>query len=221
MKKYLIILIFAFSPLFLLSQQVSEIGDQQINPLFHSSSASTGFNTTLTPINFNFVTGMNFGTLGNGNYFESFASPSLTMPLNKKFLVSAGVIYSNTQFNEMPMVNSSGQFERYSGGLNTLTIHTSGLYRVNDKLTFTGSAFKTVNPALNTRLNPSSIQMEAQGFSVGVGYKLGENTYIGAEVRYQESNSNVMNPFHDPYYNAYPGTGLSPFNNNRINPFGF
>lgn len=220
MKKYLIILIFAFTPLFLLSQQVSEVEHQQINPLFHNSSAATGFNTTITPLNFNLVTGMNFGTLDNGNYFESFVSPSLTMPLNKKFLVSAGVTYSNTQFNNMPMVNSAGQFERYSGGLNTLTIHTSGLYRVNDKLTFTGSAFKTVNPALNTRLNPSAIQMEAQGFSVGVGYKVGENTYIGAEIRYQENNSNIFNPLNDPFINSYPGTGLSPYNGNSRSAFG-
>jgi hypothetical protein len=221
MKKYLIILIVALSPILLSGQQESNVDQSLIPPSYNSSSAATGFNTALAPVHFNMVTGMNFGTFGNGGYMQSFLSPSFIMPLNKKLSVSAGVTYSNTQYNNVPMVGETGKVESHSGGLNTLTLHTSGLYRVNEKLTFTGSAFKTLNPALNTRLNPSTIQMEAQGFSVGVGYKLSENTYIGAEIRYQESNSNIMNPYSNPYYNTYPGTGLSPFNSNRINPFGF
>lgn len=220
MKKYLIIIILTVAPIILLGQQDEKPDYQLTEPAFNSSSAATGFNTSIAPLNFNLVTGMRFGTLGSGGYMESFLSPSLIMPLNKQLSISAGISYSNTQYNNVSMLNPSGEFERYSGSLNTITMYASGLYRINEKLTFTGSAYKTVNPALNSRLNPSALRMEAQGFSVGVGYQLNDKTFIGAEIRYQESNSNILNPFGDPYYDSFRGLGRSSFNNNYITPFG-
>lgn len=158
MKKYLILLIIGFAPIYLLGQHET-IAEPLFNSV-HNTSAATGFNTSISPLNLNVFSGLNFGTMGTGGYMESFISPSLEMPLNKKLSISAGITYSNIQFKDFPTVISSGEFETYSGGLNTLTLHSAGLYRVNEKLSFTGSAFKTVNPALNSRLNPTAIQID-------------------------------------------------------------
>jgi len=168
-----------------------------------------------TPVNFHLQTGVSAGTGFGGNYFQSYISPVLAKPLTKKLTMSAGVTYSHTTLSNMPLLNPNAEVQQYSGALNTLTMHTSGIYRMNDKLTFTGSAYKTINPAFNARLNPQSLKMEAQGVSFGVNYKLSENATIGGEIRYNQAEGM---PFLDPsgipfgYGNPYNrGGGLFPF----------
>jgi len=197
-------------------------------------SAGAALPEPFNPVHFNLQTGMNFGASGwGGNYLQSYLAPSFAMPLNKKLTISAGVNYSHTTLNNSPVINSEGAIQNYSGELNSLTMFTSGIYRVNDRLTFSGSAFKTINPAFNARLNPQSLQMEAQGVSFGIGYQVSENMHIGAEIRVQQGNSNIYNPYGSPYGNSFGnpfgsqfGNGFgnhynSPFNNGFGGPFGY
>lgn len=191
-----------------------------------SLSATAALPNPFKPVQFNMLTGMNIGTTGyGGNFLQSYLSPSLSMPLNKKLSITAGVNYSHINMNNTPVINSEGSVQNYSGGINTLTMYTSGLYRVNNKLTISGSAFKTINPAFNARMNPNSLQMEAQGASIGIGYQVNENMYIGAEIRMQQGNSNFYNPYGNPYGSSFENPNgnryFSPFNNNFRSPFGF
>lgn len=159
---------------------------------------------------FSLVSGAGFSTFGrSGSMFDTWVAPSFTQPLSKKFSLSAGAIIGNTTFTGMPVFNHEGNISSFSGNLTTFTLFTSGTYQMNDRLTISGSAYKTINPAFNNRLNPESLRMEAQGVSVGVGYKIGENMHIGAEIRMQQGNSNFYSPFSNP---------ASPFGTNR---FGF
>lgn len=225
MRKYTLILFAFLTPLFISAQDLTG-GSVYSNPDLNTGMNTTGmFNTGTTipglmnPLNVNLQTGASFGSLGyGGNFFQSFVSPAVGMPLNKKLSVSAGVTYSHTNYNNMPLLKNTGEFENYSGSLNSLTMHASGIYRANDKVTFTGSAFRTVNPSFNSRLNPEALQMEAKGFSFGVDYKLGENTHIGAEIRYQQGNSNFLTPY-DNFYSPYRHN--SPFINNYGFPSGY
>lgn len=191
MKKLIIIFLVSCLPLAVISQEA----------LFYDQGQySSPFKSSVSPLYFNMQTGMNLGTASRyGSYLQSYLSPTLTMPINKRLSVSAGVTYSYTHLNNTPIINSEGQFERYSGGVNTLTMFTSGAYRVNDKLTVTGSAFKTINPAFHHRLNPNQLQMEAQGVSVGFGYQLNENIHFGGEIRMQQGNTNFYSPFNNGY----------------------
>lgn len=167
------------------------------------------------PLDFHLQTGLLAGTAFGGNYMQSFISPVFAKPLTKKLTISAGVAYSHTTFSGIPVLKNNGEVQQQSGAMNTLTMHTSGLYKVNDKLTFSGSAYKTVNPAFNARLNPQSLKMEAQGVSFGVDYKISDNATIGGEIRYNQYEGM---PFLDPsgnrfgYGNPYNrGGGLFPF----------
>lgn len=203
MKRLIVILLVACLPFTNHAQVLGLNGTSNLNSPLSNSVSPVDF-SSLSPVHFNMISGMNFGTLGSkASYLQSYLSPSFSMPLNKKLTVSAGVSYSYTNFNNIPVVNTSGEVKGYSGGMNSLTMFTSGTYKVNDKLTFSGSAFKTINPAFNARLNPDNLQMEAQGVGFGVGYQLGENTYIGAEIRYQEGNSNLYNPNYLSPYNSF------------------
>lgn len=178
-----------------------------------------GLPSPFTPMRFNMETGMRFGTFGQGNFLQSFINPAFSMPLNKKLVVSAGVSYSHTILNNTPLIHNTGEIRQLSGEINTLTMHTSGLYRVNDKLTVSGTVFKTINPALNSRLNPNAINMEAQGVAFGLGYQLNESLYIGASVKMQQGNSNYQH-YSSPFRNSFSNDPFTPYNSFGL-PIGF
>lgn len=222
MTRYLIILLVVALPFVIKAQEPAYNSEFQLNGVSGGYNAGgniitgTALPGLYNPVDFHLQTGMSAGTLGfGGNFLQSYVSPSFAMPLNKKLSISAGVTYSHTTLNNLPLIRTNGEVEKYSGGMNTLTMYTSGLYRVNDKLTVTGSAYKTVNPSFNARLSPQALQLEAKGVSVGVDYKLGENTHIGAEIRMQQRTTNFYNPFNAPngYYERpyYPGGSVFPF----------
>lgn len=170
---------------------------QTINP---SHQTLTG----LQPAQFNLQTGAMFSSgFGGGSMFNTYVAPTFSQPLGKKFTLSAGAVIGNTTFTNTSMLNSEGQFTNVSGNLTTFTIFTSGTYQLNERLTVSGSAYKTINPAFNQRMNPENLQMEAQGMSFGIGYKVGENMHIGAEFRMNQGNVN----FYQPYY-GFPGNGM-------------
>jgi long-subunit fatty acid transport protein len=194
---------------------------QEINDLTDIQTASSGIFSAVTPVNNPFLpfstslsTGFTFGNLYSGNYFQSSINPAIIFPVNKRLSVSTGLTYSYTRLNEVPFLDlNSGSVKDISTDLNTLTISASGLYRINDKLHMTGSVYKTLNPSFNARLNPEALQMEAKGVSVGFGYQLNEKTFIGAELRMEQGNSNFYNPYNSPFDNSN-----SLFNRNSYFP---
>jgi long-subunit fatty acid transport protein len=111
---------------------------------------------------------------------------------------------SNTTFNNAWIFDQAGELSGFSGNITTTTLFGSGSYQVNERLTVTGAAYKTINPAFNSRLSPDKLQMEAQGVSMGVGYRINDNLHIGAEIRMQQGNSTFYAPFANP---------ASPFRN--------
>ena len=165
---------------------------------------------TYKPAKFNLQTGASFSSgFGGGSLFSTYLAPSFSQDLGKKFTLSAGAVINNTTFNNTATFNQDGQLSPVSGNLTTFTLYASGSYKVNDKLTLSGSAFKTINPAFNARLNPDNIRMEAQGMSFGIGYQVGENVHIGAEIRMQQGGGNLYSPygnsFGSPYQSGFYG----------------
>jgi long-subunit fatty acid transport protein len=211
MKRYLFLMIIAFFPFTMQAQQVTE-NDLQSQFAEGSLYTGAGLPSPFSPLRFNVETGMRFGTFGHGNFLQTFVNPAFSMPLNKKLTISAGISYSNTQLNNTPLISNTGEIRQHSGKINTLTIHTSGLYRVNDKLTVSGAVYKTVNPALNSRLNSNAINMEAQGVAFGLGYQLNESLYIGASVKMQQGNSNYYDRYSSPFRNSFSNDPFVPLN---------
>lgn len=177
------------------------------------TSGTAGISAPLAsyePARFNLQTGASFSSgIGGGSLFSSYIAPSFNKDLGKKFTISAGAVISNTTFNNTAVFNQEGQLSPVSGNLTTMTLYTSGSYKVNDKLTLSGSAYKSINPAFNARLNPQSLRMEAQGMSFGIGYKVSENVHIGAEFRMQQGTGNLYSPYGNsfgrPYQSSFYG----------------
>lgn len=185
------------------------------NPIYayNPYTGSNGLQSPLSmqsPVMFNLQTGATFSSgFGGGSLFNTFMAPSFSKPLGKKFTISAGAVISNTTYTRVNLMDQEGSFRPYSGNTTNMTVYAAGAYQVNDRLTLSGSAYKTINPAFNARLNSDQLRMEAQGVSFGVGYKVGENMHIGAEIRMQQGNSNYYTPFGNPLGNQYG----SPFQN--------
>jgi len=180
------------------------------NPYTGSAAGLSTPLATFTPAKFNLQTGASFSSgFGGGSLFNTYLAPSFSQDLGKKFTLSAGAVINNTTFNNTAVFNQDGQLAPVSGNLTTFTLYASGSYKVNDKLTLSGSAFKTINPAFNARLNPENIRMEAQGMSFGIGYQVGENVHIGAEIRMQQGSGNLYSPygnsFGSPYQSGFYG----------------
>jgi len=173
---------------------------------YTGSNSQYGINQNHSDLKFNLQSGASFSTgFGGGGLFNTFLAPSFSQNLGKKFTLSAGMVMSNTTYNNLNLLNQDGTFRPYSGNMTNFTLYAAGSYQVNERLTLSGSAYKTINPAFNARLNPDQLRMDAQGMSFGVGYKVGENMHIGAEIRIQQGNSNFYSPYGIP--------GGSPFNN--------
>ncbi|MEA5108898.1 hypothetical protein SDC9_14860 [bioreactor metagenome] len=160
--------------------------------------------TTQTMPAFSLQTGAEFGMFNNGSMLNTYLAPVFSQPLGKRLTLSAGAMISNTTFNNAWIFDPAGELSGFSGNITTTTLFGSGSYQVNERLTVTGAAYKTINPAFNSRLSPDKLQMEAQGVSMGVGYRINDNLHIGAEIRMQQGNSNFYAPFANP---------ASPFRN--------
>ena len=168
------------------------------NPYTGGNSQST-VGMSQSPVQFNLQTGASFGTgFAGGSLFNTYVAPSFSKNLGKNWTLSAGAVISNSTFTNSGHVTQEGSFKPYSGNMTNLTVYASGAYQVNDRLTLSGTAYKTINPAFNARLNPDQLRMEAQGASFGIGYKVGENMHIGAEIHMQQGNGNYYTPFGSP-----------------------
>lgn len=189
LRKFVLCLIVLYSPA--LMAQDSLI----LNSPYAAGSSLPAAGKSLSPLQFNFRTGAVFTTGSGGDLFTTYAAPEFSRNLGKKFTLSAGAVFSNTNFSNVPVADREGGFRPYSGNLTGLTIYGAGSVQVNDRLTLSGSAFKTINPAFSKRLSSDALQMDARGMSFGVGYKLSDNVHIGAEVRFQDGNSNSFYPY--------------------------
>jgi len=148
--------------------------------------------------------GSSFSSFGSGyNAFGTYIAPEISMPVSKKFSVSFGMGYSNMFYNA-PTESGFGSTNRSYGNL-----FVSGTYRVNEKLTIRGTAYKTflLNPTPASPLNPINPQFldfSSQGVIFDAEYKVSERFRIGVSIEYREQN--------------YPS--FFDFNRNGINNFG-
>jgi len=153
---------------------------------------------------FHVSVGMEFSTAsGYGSGFTQYIVPTVSYPLGKKFIISGGIAFANTNyFNARPLY-SGDIFQPYSGNYSSLTVFASGTYFINDRLTITGAFYKEIpvagKPLAYSPYYPVS-QQGSQGVNMNVQYKLGEHVFIQAGFQVNQGrNSDNTNPF-APYH---------------------
>jgi hypothetical protein len=163
--------------------------------------------------------GSSFSSWAPGyNSFGTWVMPEFTFPVNKKFAIRAGIGYSNT-FYSTPG-NEGTIFSQNNAQFGH--VYVSGMYRVNDKLTITGTAYKSfeIAPPQN-QVNPRAIDFSNEGIMMNLDYKVSENMRINATFSYQKYHpyGNFMNPGGGFYGQPSPfGGQTSPFYNSGFGP---
>lgn len=141
-------------------------------------------------------------TSGYGSGFSTFLSPTLTYPVSTRFLVSGGISVVNTSLNGYrpwysPETNS------FSGNITQTTLWVSGQYLLNDRLTLTGTAWKTIDFTGNHSGNYPVYKTNPEGAFFKVGYKVTDNFHIEAGFGYSQGSHG--------YYYGYPTRGLGSY----------
>ena len=146
--------------------------------------------------------GSSFSTFYPGyNAFGTYIMPTLTMPVNKKVSVRAGIGYS-TFFTGQKSDNSLFNNKPQSYG----TVYVEGVYKVSEKVTISATGYKTfdLNPApQKEKLNPHALDLGNEGVYFNMKYKINDHMEINAGFSYDKRNYN-------PYYTPFGGGGFAP-----------
>ena len=137
---------------------------------------------------FHLILGSNYLYMPSfGGNMNMFASPSVTIPLSKRFSFEGGIMASTSilqGFTPFEMNHSVRNF-------NSLSIYGSTIYQVTPKLTVYGTGIRQL---MNTKLPYPYSSLNQNSFSVGSYLKLGNNITIGASFNMSD-NYNFFSPF--------------------------
>ena len=128
-------------------------------------------------------------TSGNGSGFSTFLSPTLTYPVSKKFLVSGGFSIINTSLYGFKPYYSFPEEKSYTGNITQAMLWVSGQYLLNDRLTITGTAYKTIDILGEKPGKSSFYKTNPQGAYLNCGYKISDNIHIEAGFGYSQGSN--------------------------------
>lgn len=147
--------------------------------------------------------GTSFASFGPGyNSFGTFIAPDIRFPVSNRFAISAGIGYSSIFYN------APGDHLFHKQPMQYGSIYLSGSYKMNEKLTISGTGYKTflLNPPGPLDENQHSFDNSYQGVILNLDYKVTESFRINASFQFHQQNG-------APYNNMYPDYNLSPYNN--------
>lgn len=181
-----------------MSQEKTEDPDQVVMP------ASSGIDTVAVRNDVKpkrLTTGLDVGTsfsYSRYNFFgpSYYIAPHLTYQLTPRFLLSSGVTLERSTFYPLYEHSSADK------GILPMTrtfLYARGSYLVNDRLTVSGTVYKTINDVPRLTKYSAPMKYNYQGASLDLQYKVTKSISFGVHVRTQSGYNNG-------YY--YPGSYL-------------
>jgi len=141
------------------------------------------------------------------NGFSTWVAPEISMPINKKWTLAAGIAYTNFLTTGTPETAGFGTtFQNYG------SVYVKGRYQVNGKLAVTAIGYKTFSLSpqkFNDKVNPRAIDFSNSGAMISVDYKVSNHFRINAAFSVEQRH---YNPF-APYGYGYPGLGRGYYGN--------
>ena len=128
-------------------------------------------------------TGMHFSSISNFNVMTSWLSPKVLIPVNSKFMVEVGGMFSSSTL--------PGLGDHDSQHINSLITYARGIYSVNENFTIYGQVAKSLLKGQNSNIN------DFESITMGMEYYVTPNFRIGASITSQKG----MDPFYltSPY----------------------
>ncbi len=153
--------------------------------------------------------GTSFSTFYPGmNGFSSWVAPEISMPINKKWAVAAGIAYTNFLTTGTPEIAGFGNTVQNYG-----SVYVKGRYQVNDKLSISGMAYKTFNLSPQKpedKINPRAIDFSNSGVMMSVDYKVTDHFRINAAFSMEQRHYNPFDPYSGYGYFGSPMNGMAP-----------
>ncbi len=198
--------LFVLIPVFLVALQALQAQSFGQNQKNASGPTQTGINPQV-----HLSLGTSFTSFYPGlNGFSSWVAPEISMPVGKKWTVTAGMAYTNFVTSGTPEVTGFGQTVQNYG-----TIYVQGRYQVNNKLSITAAGYKTFNLAPQKpqeKVNPRAIDFSNSGAMINIDYKVNDHFRINAAFSMEQRRYNPFMPFgYGGYNNGFYGRPVSPF----------
>ena len=154
-------------------------------------------------------------TSGYGSGLSTFLSPTLTYSVSKKFQLSGGLSIVNTSLYGVKPYYFNPEGTSYSGNLTQATIWVSGKYFLGDRITLTGTAYKTIDVYGNKPGTPFLYNYNPQGAYLNIGYKINDCMHIECEFGYSKGANGYSygNPYGNPYNSGFGASNFSPYFN--------
>ncbi len=144
------------------------------------------------------------------NGFSSWVAPEISMPVGKKWTISAGMAYTNFVTTGTPEVAGFGQTVQNYG-----TLYVKGRYQVNDKLSITAAGYKTFNLSPqkpHEKVNPRALDFSNSGAMINIDYKVNDHFRINAAFSVQQRHYNPFMPYgYGGYNSGFYGHPVMPF----------
>ena len=192
------------SPLFLLSQSTSIIPSSSVSlPDSNTTISQPGKKFGFVPGKIS--SGLQVGTIflttkGYGSGFTTYVSPYISYPFSSRFRIDAGISVFNSNYYGIRPYTYAGTESPANGYFTNAMVYVSGDYLVNERLTISGTLYKSFNILSSSPGKYPYSGYDAQGAFMKVGYKVFDNFHIEAGFGYSKG-ADPFNPiFGSPLY---------------------
>jgi hypothetical protein len=145
-------------------------------------------------------TGFISGSKFNSGSYATFA-PTFNYRVTPKLnLEVTGLLFRGSQsLYQIPA--STGIQHNFSQNPNQFFFNANGKYALTEKLSLTGSMFKSLNSNQSPQINPYFL--DYKGVNVGLNYKISEHIDVGAQFEYSNGLNNYLHQNGFGQYSPY------------------
>ena len=135
-------------------------------------------------------------TNGYGSGLSTYVAPSLGYDISKRFRINTGISIINTSLFGVTPYYSWGNEQKASGNFTSALVFLNGQYKLNERFTLNGTAYKQFNLFSDPAVTPYSRMNDFQGFNMQVDYKATEHFHIQAGFGY---SSGYLPSYHNMF----------------------
>lgn len=152
--------------------------------------------------------GTSFTSFYGFSAFSTWVMPEITMPISNRWQVTVGMGYSGIY----PNSNENSNFQNLNSQYGHLFV--SGRYFVNQRVTLTGTAYKTMllnpNPT-DDFMRDGRLDFSNQGVMIDMNFKVTEQFQINVGFEYRQQNGPMYQRYSTGFDNNIPLNGFSTF----------
>jgi hypothetical protein len=195
----------------------SSAGNAQVSSmdtLPKSATAHTNYVLPLHQLHVGVQVGTQFSTAsGYGSALSTYLSPTLTYRLSKRFSLSGGMSIVNTSlFGVKPLYSlaEGNSVPGYSGNFTQTTLWLSGQYLLGNRITLTGTVYKTLDVSGTNSSNYPFYRSNPQGGNLNIDYRVSDHFHIEAGIGYSKGSYGYN---YNPYNPVFGNSNNMPFFN--------